>query len=105
MIRTVLRATALTMVHHPRGSSSDRAVDSTPNSRWSRFSGSAMSYVIGAVQVEHFGPLSGPGTEALADLPSTRAPTSPTARHARTIPPAEELQHGLRLVFRGLGAL
>jgi AcrR family transcriptional regulator len=62
-----------------------------------------LSYVLGAVQVEHLGPLSGAGTAALAALPADSFPyLADTARHARTIPPDEEFHRGLQLVLRGL---
>jgi AcrR family transcriptional regulator len=64
-----------------------------------------LSYVIGAVQVEHFGPLAGAGTAALADLPTDVFPhLADTARHARAIPSDEEFRRGLQIVLRGLGA-
>ncbi|HEY8524127.1 MAG TPA: TetR/AcrR family transcriptional regulator C-terminal domain-containing protein [Acidimicrobiales bacterium] len=62
-----------------------------------------LSYVVGAVQVEHFGPLSGAGTEALAALPRDRFPVlADTAAHARAIPPDQEFRRGLAVVLRGL---
>ncbi len=62
-----------------------------------------LSYLLGAVQVEHFGPLSGAGTAALAELPRAQYPTlADTALHARRISPDEEFQRGLALVLRGL---
>jgi AcrR family transcriptional regulator len=62
-----------------------------------------LSYVLGAVQVEHLGPLSGEGTAALAALPPDVFPyLADTAHHARTIPPDEEFRRGLQIVLRGL---
>jgi AcrR family transcriptional regulator len=64
-----------------------------------------VSYVIGAVQLEHFGPLAGAGTAAMADLPRARYPyVADTAFHARRIPPDEEFRRGLAVVLRGLVA-
>lgn len=62
-----------------------------------------LSYLIGAVQVEHFGPLSGEGTAALAKLPGGEYPfLSQTARRARSVPPSDEFRRGLDAVLRGL---
>ncbi len=62
-----------------------------------------MKYVVGAVQVEHFGPLAGEGTANLAELPRAQYPfLSNTAVHARRIAPAEEFRRGLAIILRGL---
>ncbi|HEX6568978.1 MAG TPA: TetR/AcrR family transcriptional regulator C-terminal domain-containing protein [Acidimicrobiales bacterium] len=62
-----------------------------------------LSYVIGAVQVEHLGPLSGAGTVALAGLPADRYPMlADTAAHARHVAAADEFRRGLAVVLRGL---
>lgn len=62
-----------------------------------------LSYLIGAIQVEHYGPLSGEGTAALAALPVDTFPLlADTAAHARTIPPEDEFRRGLDAVIRGL---
>jgi AcrR family transcriptional regulator len=62
-----------------------------------------LSYVIGAVQVEHLGALSGPGTTALAALPRAQFPfLSETARHARRIDQDREFAAGLDAVLAGL---
>jgi AcrR family transcriptional regulator len=62
-----------------------------------------LSYVFGAVQVEHHGPLSGTGTAALADLPTDRFPLlAATAATARQVGPDDEFRRGLALVLRGL---
>jgi hypothetical protein len=59
--------------------------------------------VLGAIQVEHLGPLSGPGTAALAALPRDRFPhLADAASHAVGIPPEEEFRRGLALLLRGL---
>ncbi|MEU3604301.1 TetR/AcrR family transcriptional regulator [Streptomyces sp. NPDC035033] len=61
-------------------------------------------YVTGAIQLEHRGPLAGPGTEAIAALPGDRFPLlTETAREARGVTPDEEFFGGLRLLLRGLG--
>ncbi|OXM61804.1 MULTISPECIES: TetR/AcrR family transcriptional regulator [Amycolatopsis] len=63
-----------------------------------------MGYVFGALQVEHFGALSGPGTAALAELPPEEFPIlSETAAQARSIPPEEEFRQGFAILLRGLG--
>ncbi|MFD5149035.1 TetR/AcrR family transcriptional regulator [Streptomyces sp. NPDC058401] len=62
-----------------------------------------ISYVLGATQLEHLGPLSGPGTTAIADLPPDEFPyMTATARDARTITPDREFEGGLELLLRGL---
>jgi AcrR family transcriptional regulator len=61
-----------------------------------------MAYVLGAVQVEHFGPLAGPGTLALADDPATYPLLAEAATSARPVPPAEEFARGLDTLLRGL---
>jgi AcrR family transcriptional regulator len=61
-----------------------------------------LSYVIGAIQLEHRGPLAGPGTAAiatLADFPYM----AESAKHAREIGPDEEFTGGLEVLLRGLG--
>jgi len=62
-----------------------------------------LAYLTGAVQVEHFGPLSGKGTAALARLPASEFPyLSETARSARGISPDREFRAGLEAVLLGL---
>ena len=62
-----------------------------------------VGYVIGALQAEHFGPLSGPGTKALADLPPAEYPfITENARLATRISADEEFRGGLAIVLRGL---
>lgn len=64
-----------------------------------------LSYVIGAIQLEHLGPLSGAGTVAIAQLPPTQFPhMTETARAARRVGPDEEFGGGLDIVLRGLAA-
>jgi AcrR family transcriptional regulator len=61
------------------------------------------SYLIGAIQLEHLGPLAGAGTRSLADLPAGAFPhTAENARAAAAIGPDEEFDGGLRLLLRGL---
>jgi AcrR family transcriptional regulator len=61
-----------------------------------------MAYVLGAVQVEHFGALAGPGTLALADDPATYPLLAEAATSARHVPPADEFARGLDTLLRGL---
>ena len=62
-----------------------------------------LAFLIGAVQVEQFGPLSGSGTSALAQLPRDAFPhLAATATHARGIPSNVEFRRGLEIVVRGL---
>jgi AcrR family transcriptional regulator len=62
-----------------------------------------LGYVIGAIQLEHLGPLSGAGTAAMAQLPDEDFPfLADTARHARTVGPDEEFREGLAFLLRGL---
>lgn len=62
-----------------------------------------ISYVIGATQLEHLGPLAGPGTTAIAGLPADEFPyMTATARDARTVTPDREFEGGLELLLRGL---
>ncbi|MFJ8591695.1 TetR/AcrR family transcriptional regulator [Streptomyces sp. NPDC093598] len=63
-----------------------------------------LGYVIGAIQLEHLGPLSGEGTVALTELPSDAFPhMTETARHARSVSVDREFLGGLALLLRGLG--
>jgi AcrR family transcriptional regulator len=63
-----------------------------------------LAYVFGALQVQHFGALSGPGTAALAELPPEHFPLlSETAARARGVAPEEEFRRGFAIVLRGLG--
>ncbi|MFF0447580.1 TetR/AcrR family transcriptional regulator [Streptomyces sp. NPDC004609] len=66
---------------------------------------SLLSYVIGAVQLEHLGPLSGRGTAAITALPPADFPyLTETARDARDVSADEEFLGGLAVLLRGLGA-
>ncbi|EID16578.1 TetR/AcrR family transcriptional regulator [Mycolicibacterium phlei] len=62
-----------------------------------------LAYVFGALEVDHYSPLSGPGTRALADLPADEFPLlSQTAGAARAVSAADEFRRGLQIVLRGL---
>ncbi|MGW6685712.1 TetR/AcrR family transcriptional regulator [Streptomyces sp. NPDC054961] len=62
-----------------------------------------IAYVIGALQLEHLGPLEGPGTTAIAGLPADEFPyMRATARDARSVGPDREFGGGLALLLRGL---
>jgi AcrR family transcriptional regulator len=62
-----------------------------------------VSYINGALQAQHVGPLAGPGTDVLAALPATEYPLlAETARYARTVTAEEEFGRGLEAVLRGL---
>jgi len=62
-----------------------------------------VSYIIGALQAQHLGPLAGTGTVALAALPDSQYPfLSETARQARYIAPDEEFRRGLAIMLLGL---
>ncbi|MGC5011820.1 TetR/AcrR family transcriptional regulator [Streptosporangium sp. DT93] len=62
-----------------------------------------LSYVVGAIQLDHLASLSGPGTAALAGLPREEFPyMAETAAHARLVDADEEFRGGLDLVLRGI---
>lgn len=64
-----------------------------------------LAYLIGALESQHRGPLAGPGTEALAALPTTEFPyLAETAKQARSVTAETEFREGLAIVLRGLGA-
>ncbi|GIH92678.1 TetR/AcrR family transcriptional regulator C-terminal domain-containing protein [Planobispora siamensis] len=64
-----------------------------------------LSYLIGAIQLEHLGPLSGEGTAAIAGLPRAEFPRmAETAGHALLIGAEEEFHGGLAIVLRGIAA-
>lgn len=60
-----------------------------------------LSYLIGALQAEDLGPLSGPGTDALAALGERYPHLAETARTARHVSPEREFGEGLNLILRG----
>jgi AcrR family transcriptional regulator len=63
-----------------------------------------LAYVFGALQVEHLGALSGPGTEAMTRLSIDDFPLlAQTAGEARHIAPEDEFRRGFDIVVRGLG--
>ncbi|MGW1029304.1 TetR/AcrR family transcriptional regulator [Streptomyces sp. NPDC002577] len=62
-----------------------------------------LGYVIGAIQLEHLGPLSGEGTLAVSALPPDEFPyMTETARHARNVSADQEFLGGLAVLLRGL---
>jgi AcrR family transcriptional regulator len=62
-----------------------------------------VSFLIGALQNEYHGPLSGAGTAAMAGLSTSDFPLlAATAAEARLVPAEEEFHEGLRIVLRGL---
>ncbi|RNF87162.1 TetR/AcrR family transcriptional regulator [Streptomyces botrytidirepellens] len=62
-----------------------------------------LAYVIGAIQLEHLGPLAGEGTVAVSALPPDEFPyMSETARHARNVSAEQEFIGGLTVLLRGL---
>jgi AcrR family transcriptional regulator len=64
-----------------------------------------VAYVIGAIQAEHLGPLSGPGTAALAALsPDDYPAITANATLASTMTADEEFRGGLAMVLRGISA-
>lgn len=63
-----------------------------------------LSYLVGAIQLEHLGPLSGEGTVAITELSQVEFPhMTDTARNARRVSADQEFLGGLALVLRGLG--
>jgi AcrR family transcriptional regulator len=62
-----------------------------------------LSYLIGSIQLEHLGPLSGSGTQVMADLPRDEFPfLTETAGQARRVPADEEFRRGLTVMLLGL---
>lgn len=62
-----------------------------------------LSYVIGAIQLEHLGPLSGAGTRAITELPPSAYPLmTETARYAGNVGADWEFFEGLAMVLRGM---
>ncbi|MFE6836398.1 TetR/AcrR family transcriptional regulator [Streptomyces sp. NPDC057705] len=62
-----------------------------------------LAYVIGAIQQEHLGALSGAGTAAIADLPADAFPyLTEAARGARSLTADREFHGGLALLLAGL---
>ncbi|HWD05227.1 MAG TPA: TetR/AcrR family transcriptional regulator C-terminal domain-containing protein [Amycolatopsis sp.] len=64
---------------------------------------SLVGYLLGSLHTQHLGPLSGPGTKAMAALPVGEYPhLTETAEQARHITPDEEFRRGLAIFLRGL---
>ena len=64
-----------------------------------------VAFLLGALQNEYYGPLSGAGTAAMAGLSTSDFPVlAETAAQARGVPPAEEFRAGLDIVLDGLSA-
>lgn len=64
-----------------------------------------LGYVIGAIQLEHLGSLSGEGTVVLSALPPDEFPyMTETARDARNVSADQEFIGGLTVLLRGLRA-
>jgi AcrR family transcriptional regulator len=62
-----------------------------------------ISYLSGALQAQHLGPLDGPGTEAMTELPLDEYPLlAATAHVARSVSPDDEFRGGLAIVLQGL---
>jgi AcrR family transcriptional regulator len=62
-----------------------------------------VSFLLGVLQNEYYGPLSGPGTAAMAGLSTSDFPLlAETAAEARRLPAEEEFHQGLRIVLCGL---
>lgn len=55
---------------------------------------------------QHLGPLDGPGTDAMAELPRDEYPLlSATARVAQRLGPDEEFRGGIAIILQGLVSL
>jgi AcrR family transcriptional regulator len=66
---------------------------------------SVLRYMIGSIQLEHLGPLSGPATRLAADLPAGQYPLlAETARQALEVSAVDEFRHGLVVLLNGLQA-
>lgn len=64
-----------------------------------------LAYLVGALESQHRGPLSGDGTEVLAALPAAEFPyLAETARQARSVSAETEFREGLGIILRGLRA-
>jgi AcrR family transcriptional regulator len=62
-----------------------------------------VSYLSGALQAQHLGPLDGPGTNAMAELPGDEYPLlSEAARVAKRVGPNKEFRSGIAIVLQGL---
>jgi len=62
-----------------------------------------LAYLLGSLQLAHFGSLAGAGTRRLAELPDDQFPVlAETARHAQRVDPEAEFRQGLAVILRGL---
>jgi AcrR family transcriptional regulator len=62
-----------------------------------------VGYLLGALQNEYYGPLTGSGTAAMSELSTTDFPLlAETAGEGRLVSPDEEFRRGLEIVVRGL---
>jgi AcrR family transcriptional regulator len=62
-----------------------------------------LAYLLGSLQLAHFGSLAGVGTQRLAELPDHQYPVlAETARHAQRVDPDTEFRQGLAVILRGL---
>lgn len=62
-----------------------------------------LAYIFGALQLQTYGPLTGAGTRALAELPADRFPhLADTAMVAGGLDPEQEFRAGIELLLRGL---
>lgn len=65
-----------------------------------------VSYLMGALQAQHLGPLDGPGTKAMTELLLDEYPLlAATANAARRIGPDKEFRSGIAIVLQGLACL
>ncbi len=65
-----------------------------------------LAYVIGAIQLDHLGPLAGEGTAAIAGLPLAEFPQlADAARHAEGVTARAEFDGGLALILDGMAAM
>jgi AcrR family transcriptional regulator len=64
---------------------------------------SLLSYLVGAIQLDHLGSLSGEGTRTIANLSPDEFPhLTETAKQGRQISPEDEIRRGLMIVVTGL---
>ncbi|WP_067135897.1 TetR/AcrR family transcriptional regulator [Microtetraspora malaysiensis] len=64
-----------------------------------------LGHLIGSIQMDHLGPLSGAGTEAMARLSPEAYPLlAETAREAREVTAGDEFRRGFRILLLGLRA-
>lgn len=64
---------------------------------------SLLGYIVGALQLEHYGPLSGSATVTMAGLPADEFPMmADTARHAGAVGRDDEFLGGLEFLLSGL---